>query len=288
MYKKLENIVFLGSKKFGLNILKELYSKNKKLNWLVIHTNDKDDNRSYLNHFQNFCSLKKINFHNVSSIKKIEKLILNQKQDFIFVCGFYKILRNKIFNHSVYGTFGIHNSLLPAYRGGSPLVWQIINNEKFLGSSLFKFSNGIDNGPLLHSIKIRNNRKINIKIATDLLEKKWLKILPSILNKYINGKLKPIKQDESKATYVKQRKPKHGKIDWNNKFSYIDRFIRAQSSPYPGAFFRIKKRKIKIISHKIYKKKIKGEPGKIYKYNKKNIIIFCKDNKLININYKNY
>ena len=51
MYKKLENIVFLGSKKFGLNILKELYSKNKKLNWLVIHTNDKDDNRSYLNHF---------------------------------------------------------------------------------------------------------------------------------------------------------------------------------------------------------------------------------------------
>ena len=288
MHKKLENIVFLGSKKFGFNILKELYFKNKKLKWLVIHTNDKNDKRSYLNHFKKFCTSKKIKFYNVSSIKKTEQLILHQKQDFIFVCGFYKILRNKILDHSVYGTFGIHNSLLPIYRGGSPLVWQIINNEKFLGSSLFKFSNGIDNGPVLHSIKIPNNRKINIKIATDLLEKKWLKVLSSILNKYFNGELKPIRQDESKATYVKQRKPKHGEIDWNNKFSYIDRFIRAQSSPYPGAFFRIKKRKIKIISHKIYKKKLKGEPGKIYKYNKKNIIIFCKNNKLININYKNY
>ena len=59
------------------------------------------------------------------------------------------------------GVWGIHNSLLPKYRGGSPLVWQLINSEKVVGSSFFKFTSGMDDGVILDQVKIENQTLID-------------------------------------------------------------------------------------------------------------------------------
>jgi len=74
--------------------------------------------------------------------------------------------------------WGIHNSLLPKYRGGSHLVWQVINREKVLGSTFFKFSDCMDEGAILDQVSIKNTSNLTIADAGDLIELEWIKKLP--------------------------------------------------------------------------------------------------------------
>lgn len=132
--------------------------------------------------------------------------------------------------------YGLHASLLPDYRGGAPLVWAMINGETKTGISLFQMVDGVDSGPIAAQAEesIRNDDTIATLYAR--IEERGLVLLRDALPAMANGALTLRSQDESKRRTLPQRSAEDGRIDWNQDCVVIDRFIRAQTHPYPGAF----------------------------------------------------
>ena len=154
-----ERALFLGSKKFGLEIFKSIYYTSEDLKWRVLCPQDLDDIRTYQDEFLNFCRRENLDLLVVTSVAMVTEAVKDFEPDVMIVSGYYNILPKKLLDLVPLGVWGIHNSLLPKYRGGAALVWQIINGEKELGSSLFKFTTEMDAGEILHQVTINSDGK---------------------------------------------------------------------------------------------------------------------------------
>jgi methionyl-tRNA formyltransferase len=166
--------------------------------------------------------------------------------DLLLAIGWYYMIPGSLRQAAPLGCVGIHSSLLPKYRGGAPLVWAIINGETEAGVSFFHFGDGVDDGDIIAQKKFQIDvqdtiREIILKateVSLSLIEKN----IPMIAD----GTASRIPQSHTDATYVPQRKPEDGLIDWSWDSKRICNFIRAQTRPYPGAYTIINDKKILI------------------------------------------
>ena len=140
--------------------------------------------------------------------------------------------------------FNLHGSLLPKYRGRTPHVWAIINNEKWTGVTAHLIDKGCDTGDILEQQKIRIESS---DTGATILEK-YAKVYPVLLNSVLKSikknSLNPKPQKAEEATYFGKRTPKDGLINWDWHRKRIHNWIRAQAPPYPGAFSIVNKKKI--------------------------------------------
>ncbi len=155
--------------------------------------------------------------------------------DVIFVMGWYFMVPADVRNLAKKGAWGIHASLLPRYAGGAPLTWAIINGESQTGVTLFRLDSGVDTGDIIaqEQISIGTEDCIASVYERATLASEAL-ILKAVRNFH---SLEPIPQDITQRSVYPQRAPTDGLIDMNKSAQEIYNFIRAQSHPYPGAFF---------------------------------------------------
>ncbi len=140
--------------------------------------------------------------------------------------------------------FNVHGSLLPKYRGRTPHVWAIINNETSTGITAHIINEKCDEGAILLQKTIVIHPQ---DTGASLLEKFILEypgVVFAVLKKVQHNKLSPVKQDETKASYFGKRTPVDGQINWNWQKERIYNWVRAQAHPYPGAFCFYKAEKI--------------------------------------------
>lgn len=137
-----------------------------------------------------------------------------------------------------------HGSLLPKYRGRTPHVWAIINNESETGITAHKINQDCDTGEIIAQ------KKISISptdTGAEILEK-YKKTYPGfvleVLESIQNNTYRTERQNEALATYFGKRTSDHGKIDWNWQRERVYNWVRAQAKPYPGAFTFYKGAKI--------------------------------------------
>ena len=180
------------------------------------------------------------------------------------------------------GAYGIHPSLLPKYKGGSPLSNSIINGDKIIGTTFFKFTDKIDSGPILDQFKFKLKRHENIKNALNIIEKYYIQNLEKIFNKIIKKKYLKINNKLTNQIY-KIRNIKDNWIDFTQDSNQINNFIRAISYPYPGALMKINNQMVIIDECVQLKKKIKLIIGKIYVIKNKKLVLACKDDNLLEI-----
>ena len=194
------------------------------------------------------------------------------KPDLFIVVGWYNIIPESILNLAP--TYGLHASILPSYRGGSPLVWSIIKGEKYAGITLFKFNNTVDSGPIVDQSRTRIYLKDTISTLYKRVENLGLKLIKKRIPQIINGTALHVNQDESRASILPQRFPEDGLINWKLNSTEIYNFVRAQTKPYPGAFTKFKNNYIKVWQVKIITKAIKNKllPGNILYINNKTIV----------------
>ena len=140
-----------------------------------------------------------------------------------------------------------HGSLLPKYRGRTPHVWAIINNEKETGVTAHLIDKGCDTGDIILQKKIT----IDYNDTGAAVLAKYQNIYPIMLEEILLNieTLTPEKQNHNKATYFGKRTPIDGLINWTWQKERIYNWVRAQAKPYPGAFSFINNKKITI--HKI-------------------------------------
>jgi len=146
--------------------------------------------------------------------------------DLGIVASYGKIIPGEIINSFPLGILNIHPSLLPKYRGPSPIQTQILNGETETGVTIMKIDDQVDHGPILV------NQKSNIKdqkygeLLNELAEL-GAELLVKILPDYTAGKIKPVEQNHSQATFTKIIKKEDGRIDWSKSAKQIYNQFRA-------------------------------------------------------------
>lgn len=159
------------------------------------------------------------------------------------------IIEQDVINLATRYAINFHGSLLPLYRGRTPHVWAIINNEKETGITAHLITEGCDEGDIVYQEKISIGPD---DTGAEILEKfKWQypKVIRKVMNMIETETIQPVTQNHSKATYFGKRTPEDGGIKWFWHKERIYNWIRAQAAPYPGAFTW--KDNNKIIIHKI-------------------------------------
>ena len=245
-------IIFFGSPDFATESLKEII--NKSYNLIAVVTNpDKVAGRGMKitkTKVKILAENRKINiFQPLDLNDEIFYEKLKNLQPDLFVVVAFKKLPEKIWKIPKLGTFNLHASLLPNYRGAAPINWAIINGEKKTGLTTFFINNKIDCGKIIMQKKCTIERNESF----GELYKKLMKLSPNIISKTINkiikGNLKLTKQvilkSQSKAPKINK---KDLIIDWKQNGKNIFNFIRG-FSPYPGA-----RTTLKIINKKGIKK----------------------------------
>ncbi|PIE65032.1 MAG: hypothetical protein CSA26_05140 [Desulfobacterales bacterium] len=176
------------------------------------------------------CFVMEGGMNNPSLFEKIR--VLNP--DFFLVVGWYHLIPRLW--RDLAPAYGLHASLLPDYSGGAPLVWAIINGERFTGITFFRFEDGVDNGPIIAQKATTIFDEDDIATLYERIENIGLNLLQRNIPRIINGSLKLTPQNESFRRVFPQRSPEDGRIDWRRDSKEVYNFIRAQTKPYPGAF----------------------------------------------------
>ncbi len=197
--------------------------------------------------------------------------IENLKPDLAIIAAYGEIIPKDVLDIFQYGCFNVHPSLLPKYRGPSPIQFTILNGEKETGVTIILMDEKIDHGPIVASEKLKTkSEKLTYGELHNKLAKLGAKLLVETIPKWIRGEIRPKAQDEAKATYTKILKKEDGKIDWQKSAEEIERQIRA-FSPWPGSYtfwqkagkiFRLKIFKTNVSPPK--KNQFENQPGKTF------------------------
>ncbi len=130
--------------------------------------------------------------------------LIHDSFDFFVVAAYSQILPKEIIEIPRLGTIGVHPSLLPKYRGASPIQGAILNGEKETGVTLYLMDEKTDHGKIVSSIRYQVSGNENYKTLEKELAELAGNLLVETLPKFIKGEIKPVPQDESKATYTKK------------------------------------------------------------------------------------
>ena len=157
------------------------------------------------------------------------------KPDLIIVAAYGKILPEEILEIPKYGCLNVHPSLLPRWRGPSPVQFAILNGDTDSGVTIMKIAEKVDAGPVLIQRKLKLEGNETYDVLHDKLGKMGGDLLIEIIPEWITGKIDPQLQDESRTTYTRILKKEDGKIDWEKSAEEIERQIRAFNL-WPGIF----------------------------------------------------
>ena len=263
-----ERAVFLGSKDFGLSVFRSVLASSPDIVWNVIHPNDSHDQRSALVEWRKEAKALRVNLITTSSKAETKRILKEYAPDIVFVCGWYQLLDAETLALPPRGFWGIHNSLLPKYRGGSPLTWSMINGDEVVGSTVFELSEEMDAGRILHQVRVKNDTHDDIATILRKIEQALLKDLPQKWSDLIGGSAELHEQNGDEATYCGQRRHYDGQIVWTQSATEIHDFVRAQSAPYPCAYTYLGDKQIKFLKTRISPKIVHGTPGQIMRLGK--------------------
>ncbi|WAU83791.1 formyltransferase family protein [Streptomyces sp. Qhu-G9] len=184
--------------------------------------------------------------------------------DLIVANNWRTVLPPEVFGLPPHGTLNIHDSLLPAYAGFSPLIWALINGEREVGVTAHRMNAELDAGDVLLQ------RAVPVGAAdtvTDLFHRTVDLIAPVVnesLDLIASGRAQWIPQDRERASFFHKRSLEDSRIDWTWPAEDIERLVRAQCDPYPNAFTHHRGQRLRIVESTVSKGCYGGTPGRIF------------------------
>lgn len=170
--------------------------------------------------------------------------------DAFAIVSYGKILPQWLLDIPKHGVINVHGSLLPRWRGASPIQSAIASGDKTSGVTIMKIDAEMDHGPIIALKEEPISETDTGGSLHDRLAAHGGEILPDVLADYIAGKIEPREQDHELATYCKTLSRDDGKIDWTKTSEEIERLIRAYD-PWPGTWTEADGKRLKILSAKI-------------------------------------
>ena len=269
-------IVFMGTPDFSIPSLKILLKSNHSI-IAVVTQPDKERGRGQK---ISYTPIKQFAIENNIQVYQPEKLKGNFEfveqmkalQPDIFVVVAFRILPEEVFKIPRFGSFNLHGSFLPKYRGAAPIQWALINGEDETGLTTFKLAKKVDTGNIYLQEKVSINTDDNFETLHDRMSELGAKIVLETVNLIESGNYELKHQDDSLASPAPKITKEICLIDFNKSAEEIHNLVRGLS-PHPAAFFNYSNRVIKIYRTEIIKE-LSLKPFEFYQ-NKTELIIGC-------------
>ncbi len=276
-------IVFAGTGEFGIPCLEALVASDDHFVLSVITQPDRPAGRAQklLASPIKECALRHqltvFQPEDVNSATSLSQ-IRYQKPDLMVVVAYGQILKKPILELPELGCWNVHGSLLPKYRGASPIAAAVRDLQRRTGVTIMQMNEGLDTGDILGKVATRIRPGETTGLLHDRLAKKAGPLLLYLLERAKKGKLKSARQNSQEASVAPRMKKEDGKIDWAKNPEEIDAHIRAMQ-PWPGAYAWVPdgtdQKMLKIFSV-ILSKRAKGKPGEIVEINSHGILVAAK------------
>lgn len=208
----------------------------------------------------------------MSSIRLLEP-------DLVVTAAFGQILPQEFLDIPSLGCINVHASLLPKYRGASPIQHALINGEKVTGITIIYMDAGMDTGDIIAARKISIGDDENAGELHDRLACLGGELLLEVIKRFEKGKPEGVPQDHEKATYCGKIDKSMGEIDWDKKAYDIRNMIRGLT-PWPGAFTYYSGKRLKVwkAAEREYLTLNQYEPGTVILANERDgLVVRCRD-----------
>jgi methionyl-tRNA formyltransferase len=267
---------FFGSSEFAKIVLEKLLQNNLKP-ILVVTQPPKPKGRKQilsLSPVQIFAEQEKISCLMPTNLddENFIQTIKNLQPDLILLTAYGKIIPSVLLKLPPKGFLNLHPSLLPKWRGASPIQSTILTSDAETGVTLFKMDNQVDHGPIIANSKLPiTNYQITCSELSERLAGLGAKLVIETLPQWLKDKITPLAQNESLATYCHKITPEDEKINWQISAEEVDRKVRALN-PNPGVFTITQEKVIKIIKGfpaLDNKLSITKQIGEVFEYEKK-------------------
>ncbi len=268
------DIVFMGSPDFAVPSLKKII-ENKEINLKAVVT--QPDRKKGRGQKVKPTPVKKTavkagiivyeqkNVNKKKSVNKLEQL----KPDLIVVVAFGQILSREIIDLPKKGCINLHASLLPKYRGASPIHQPIINGESETGVTVMFIEEELDAGDIISQKRVKIDEKETVGDLHDKLARIGSNLLVKSMIDIKNNRINPEPQDDSKASYTGKLNKNIGKIDWNKSAKEIYNLVRGVN-PWPGAYTYLEDKLLKIWQVSIINNNVQNnKPGTIVEVSEK-------------------
>jgi len=272
-------IVFLGTSEFAVPSLKELHNTHGIT--AVITKRDKPQGRRLISAPSPVKAAAQELGLPVSSVEglpadKAAEALAGYGADIFIVIAYGQILPAKVLSLPGMGSIGLHASLLPKYRGPSPINWAIINGETTTGVTVFRLNEKMDAGAIVSQRRVEILPSDNAQTLSDKLAVAGAELLSGSVTDIASGRASFTEQDAKSATVTGKLKKEDGRIDWSLPASVIHNRIRGLYG-WPGAYsvFSDKVIKICIAENLESSTKEKSSPGRIIAMDQKGIVVSC-------------
>jgi len=260
---------FFGSSRLSVIVLDEL-EKAGLIPTCIVTTPDKPKGRKLTvtpNVVKEWAMKKKIRIYDPAKLDSaFIEMLRNEACDVFIVASYGKIIPKAIINLPPHKTLNIHPSLLPQYRGPSPLPSAMLDDAKRTGVTIIRLDEQMDHGPIVAQEEVVIDEWPTYKDFEDMMARKGAQLLARVLPDWVAGKIKEVEQDHSKATYTKKITKEDGLLDHEALYDAMDSgnayaaFRKIQAfHEWPQAYFFIKHdgKKIRV---KVTKASFKKDP----------------------------
>lgn len=218
-----------------------------------------------------------VSLKNGKGVEILEKI----KPDLVVVVAYGKLLPADFLTFPKYGCINIHASILPKYRGASPIHYAVLNGDKITGVTAQQMDEGLDTGDILHVGTIEIGENDTTEYMYEVMAPLGAKVLKETIEMLEKGQLKPVKQNDEMASKVGLLTKDMSRIDWNCSAFEIHNKIRGLYS-WPGTSAMLNGKTLKIHKSILSDRKGKNIPGEIIE-NRGKIIVCCGDNKCVEL-----
>lgn len=192
--------------------------------------------------------------------------------DIMVVAAFGQILSEDILTMPRYGCVNVHASLLPKYRGASPIQWAVLNGDKISGVTTMQMDAGIDTGDILEKTEIVLDKDETGGSLFDKLSDAGAKLCVQTIAHIQDGTVTRTKQEEAQATHVGMITKQMGKVDWTKSAAEIERQIRGLD-PWPGTYTSLHGKTLKLWKAAVLEGGASAQAGQIVYADKQQLVI---------------
>lgn len=270
-------VIFLGTGDFSSVVLKAIDESRHEV-VAIVSQPDKVNGRNGKITFspvKSYALEKDIPLYQFASISKEGKEVLESLNADIMVTSAYgQILSDEIIAICPNGIVNTHASLLPKYRGSSPIQMAILNGDEEIGTTIMKTVRAVDAGDIILQRKIKLSGDENQEECFNMLADLSATAIVEALDLIESGKAESIPQDHSQATFCKKLTKEDGRIDFSKTAREIHNQVRAFYG-YPGAYCFTDYGRLKVIKTVVTKSEFSGEIGQVIENKKERFVVSC-------------
>ncbi len=273
-------VVFMGTPEFSVPILESLIELTDVV--LVVSQPDKEVGRKRVLTPSpvKACALSHgIEVYTPNKIREEYEYILNKKPDVIITAAYGQIVPEQMLIYPDYGCINVHASLLPKYRGASPIQSAIMNGDTTTGVTLMYMEKGLDTGNIIHAKEIDIDPEDTYGTLSDKLSILGRDLLAKTLPVIVEGENFDIPQNDDEATHTVKIKREDERLDFSKSATELHNLVRALN-PTPLANIKVNGEEWKVLETSVGES-TSGLPGTVVAVNKDSFEVACSDSTLV-------